>query len=111
MKLQAGIEARAIGTEDHFLCSGPGDGLHDVIEAPYPRCIRIDIGIAHELIHDLLLRPPIVAEAAEMRDDEIDVGVARSHHVNHKGLSGHIEEYRQAEGPPGLVHFPRWPCV
>jgi hypothetical protein len=59
------------------------------------------------LVHHLLLRAEIVGEAAQVRDDEVDIGILRRQHVHHVRLPGHVHQDGDAEGPRCLAHFAR----
>jgi hypothetical protein len=56
-----------------------------------------------KLVHYLLVRTPVIGEAAEMRNDEVNVPVLRGQHFDYRRTAGDINEQRQAKGPGGLA--------
>ena len=55
----------------HIWRASSFNDLHDVIKTPNARGIRENVWIAYQLIDDLLLSAPIIAEAAQIRDNEV----------------------------------------
>ena len=61
------MKPRAIGAKKELVRSGAPGGLHKIIEPSDARGVGKDIRPADQLIYYLLLRAPVVIEAAEMR--------------------------------------------
>src|SRR5579863_2959399 len=95
----------AVGAEQKLACSGAFDGFDDVIETADGGSVGINVRVARNLIDHLLMSPPIVGVAAEVRDDEIYVRVLRRQHVDDFGATDHVKEDRKAEGSRGFAHF------
>jgi hypothetical protein len=71
MDIQWRERTMLIEANQFFLRASSFNGLHDVIKTPNARGIRENVWIAYQLIDDLLLSAPIIAEAAQMRDNEV----------------------------------------
>ncbi len=55
--------------------TGAFDGLYQAIPIAHPACVGVDIGEAAELINEMHVGHPIIREAAQVRDDEIQVRI------------------------------------
>ena len=75
MEFEAGGQPRAVRAKEKFARAGAFNGRDDVVKAADARSVRVDVGIAHQLFDDAFVRAPIVGEAAEVRDNEVDVGI------------------------------------
>ena len=72
VEFHAGVQPRTVGAEKEFVRTRSPDRLYDVVKATYAGCIGVHVGIADKLIYHLLLRPPVVSEAAQVGDDKVD---------------------------------------
>src|SRR6266849_4872210 len=102
------MKPRAIRSEQELAWARPADGFHNVIEPAHSGSVSVDISITHELIDYLLVRLPVVPEAPQVRDDEVDVGVLTGQHLHYRRLADHIHQHGQSIGTRRLANFARW---
>ena len=102
------MQPRTVRTEDHFSCSGPSDRLNDVVKPAHACRIGENVRMTHQLIDNLLLRPPIVQKASQMRNDEVDVAILGCEQFDNVGTARNVDEHRNAKRSDGLTHFARW---
>jgi len=69
------MEPGAVGAKQNLGWPGPLQRLLKKVEAPDAGGVGVEIRIAGERVDEGLLRLPVVGEAAEMRDDEVDIGI------------------------------------
>src|SRR5262245_16607156 len=93
------MQPGTVRAEQQFARSGSFDRLYDVIETPYARRVRIDVGVTNKLIHDLLLRSPVICETAKVRDDEVHVRILRREQIHDIGVPDYIHKQGEAERP------------
>ncbi len=53
--------------------------------------------MAHELVDNLLVGSPVIGEAAEMGEDEVDVRVLWRKHIGDLRAAGHIHQHGECE--------------
>ena len=90
--LDTRVQPRPIGAEEKFAWSRTFDRLDNVIELAHSRRVGEHIRVTSQLVSDLLMRAEIIGVAAQVRNDEIDVGVLRRDHVDDLGAAGDIDE-------------------
>jgi hypothetical protein len=61
-----------------------------------------------ELIYNLLMSFPIIAETTQVRNDEVDIRVLRRQHFDDVGLTRNIDEQGQAKCLCSFAQFPGW---
>ena len=76
------------------------------IEAAHAGGVGIDIGVALQHGDESQLRLPVIREAAEVRDNEIDLGVLRRQKLYQGYLAHHVVQHGQPEGLRHPAHLP-----
>ena len=89
-KFHSGVEPRSVGAKQDLSRPRALDGLLQDVEATNARCVRVDVRVPHQVIDQRDLRLPVVGEAAQMRNDEIDVRVFRGQQFTHRDSTHHI---------------------
>ena len=107
LQLQTGMEPGAVGAEEELAGAGAPDGLDQVVEAADSRGVGVDVGVAGEEIDGLLLRPPVVPEAAHVGDHEGHVRILRREHVEDVWLAGDVDQHGDAVGAGSLADLAR----
>src|SRR5262245_35806282 len=64
-----------------------------------------------EMIDQAKLRPPIIGEAPQVRDDERDIGIFAGQQFTHPNLAHHVIKDGQTISPRRLTDLPRDPRV
>ena len=82
----------AVGAEQELVRTCAPRGLNQVIETADAQCVGIDVGPPHQLIDYLLMRSPVVAEAAEVGNNERHVRVLRGHHFHRWSVAAYVHE-------------------
>ena len=77
-QLDPRMEPGPVGAEQDLVRAGAAQRLLEQIEAPHAGGVGVDVVVAHEMVDQRELRGPVVCEAAEVRDDEGDVGILRA---------------------------------
>jgi hypothetical protein len=95
----------SIGAKQYFMRPAPLNRLHDVVKAPHPGGVGVNVGVACHLVDDAQVGAPVVGEAAEVGDDEVDVGVLGGEEFDQIGLSGGVVEEGDAKGAGGIADF------
>ena len=95
-ELDAGVQPRPVAAEQH-LPRPPVRRLGQQVEPAHRRGVRVDVGVAHEHPDHRDLRAPFVGEAAEVRDDELDVGILARHELDGLDLAHRVVEHGHAE--------------
>ena len=85
--------------------TGALDRLDDVVEAPDSSRVGVNVRVTDQLVHDLLLSAPVIAETPEMRNDEVDLRVLWGDHFNHEGLANHVHEDREPKRLRGFANL------
>ena len=75
------MKPRTVRSEQYLVRSCAFHCLDYVVESAYRRGVGIDIRISDELIDNLLLGSPIIAETAQVWNDEVHVRILRRQHV------------------------------
>ena len=57
------MEPRAVRTKQEFVWSGAFYCLNNIVETSHARSIREDVRVMDELVHNLLMRTPIISKA------------------------------------------------
>lgn len=97
----------AVGAKEQLVRAGAPDCLNQIVKLPDGRRVRVNVGIAPNLIDHLLVSFPVVGVAAEVRDDEIYVGILRSKHVDDLGPADDIHQHRHAKPACRVAHLTR----
>ena len=100
-----------IRSEQNLAGAGAFHRLLQDVEPAHAGGIGENIGMPHEMIDKRGLRPPIVGEAAEVRDDERDVGIFLGQDFRHGNLAHHVIEDGNAVAAPCGADFARDPGV
>jgi hypothetical protein len=69
------VQPRPVGPEEYLLSSSPPNGPIEQIESPHPGGAGINVRVAYQVIDQSLLRPPVIGETSQVRDDEWHVGI------------------------------------
>src|SRR5262245_4896872 len=72
-EFDTGVEPRTIGAEKDLVSAGAGDGFFDQLESHHRRRVREDVGVTGKWVEKAALGAPVVAKAAQVWNDEIDV--------------------------------------
>lgn len=99
------MQPRAIGAEQDFVGASAFDRLDNVVEAANAGGVGVDVGVARHLVDDAQVGAPVVGEAAEVGDNEVDVGVLGGEEFDEIGLSGGVVEEGDAKGAGSIADF------
>jgi len=69
------MQPRPVGPEEDFSRPRPSNCLIEQIESPHARGVGINVRMTLQVIDQRQLRPPVVGETAQVRDDEWHVGI------------------------------------
>jgi len=97
-QLDAGMEPGPVCAEQDLVRAGPAQRLLEQIEAPHARGVGVDVVVAHEVVDQGELCRPVVGEAAEVRDDEGDVGIFLRQQLDDRHLADDVIEHGDPEG-------------
>src|SRR5215831_12053729 len=101
------MEPGTIGAKEKFVRSTSLDCFNQVAELADSGSIRVYVRIPRQLIRYLLVRLPIVREAAKMGNDEVHIRIFRSKHVHHLRTADDIDQDRKSEGPRRFTYLAR----
>ena len=104
-QLDARMQPGTVGAEQDLVRTGAAQRLLEQIEATHAGGIGVDVVVAHEMVDQGELRGPIVCEAAEMRDDEGDVGILLRQQLDDRDFAGYVVEHGNPEGAGGLANL------
>ena len=76
------------------MCAGAAYRLLENVKAADAGSVGEHIGMAFEMIDQSHLRPPIIGEAAKMRDDKIHVGVFARQQFHYRHIIHNVIQYR-----------------
>jgi hypothetical protein len=96
VKFEFRVKPGTVGAEQDLAGPCTSDSLYYIVEAPHSSRIAVDVGIAYKLINNLLMSAPVVAKATEVGDDEINIWIFGSEHVNYRWLGYDVDQHRQA---------------
>jgi hypothetical protein len=65
--------------------------LDEIVEAAYTGSVRVNILKTRKLVDYALLGLPVILEAAQMWDDEIDIGILGCQQFNDLGLADDVD--------------------
>src|SRR5215469_10961579 len=107
MEFEARMKPRAIGAKEDL--AGPAllDCLNQIIKLTDSRCVRIHVRILSQLIGHLLVCPPVIGEASQMRDDEVHVRICPSKHVHDPRTANDVYEHGEAESSGSFAYLAR----
>src|ERR1700734_1918198 len=89
------MQPGTIRAEEHFAGSGAPHRVLEKIEAANSGSIDVDVGVPNQMIDHGKLSPPIVGETAEMRDDEIYLGIFPRDQFDDGNFAHHVIQHRQ----------------
>jgi hypothetical protein len=94
VQLEPGMQPGSIGSEEHLVGAGAPHSLEQEIEAPDPCRVRVDVVMSYQLIDQSAVSAPVVRETAEMRDDEVDIGILGREQFDDGDLTHDVIENR-----------------
>src|SRR5262245_26277643 len=105
MEFDARMKPGPIRAEKKLTQSAVFNYLNQIAELPNPQYIRINVKIPRQLIGHLLMRLPIIGEAAEMDNNEIHVRVFRRKHVHHLWTADNVHKDRETKHPGRFAYL------
>ena len=84
---------------------GPFNRLDQQVEAANAGGVRINVGVTRQRIDKSVLCPPVIGEAAQVRDNEVNLRVLPGQQFADRDLAHHIVQHRQPITLRHLTNF------
>jgi len=94
-QLDSRMQPRPVGPEEDFFRPRPSNGLIEQIESPHARGVGINVRMPRQVIDQCKLRPPVVSETAQVRDNEWHVGKLLGQQFDRRDLACNVVHDRQ----------------
>ena len=107
----AGMQPGPVRAEQDFPGAGALDRLLEDVEATYAGGIGKNIPVPDQMVDQRALRPPIVGETSEMRNDERHVGIFVGKDFGGRNLAHDIVQDWQPVTARGFADFARYARV
>ena len=110
-QLDARMQPWPVRAEQDLARAGAADRLIEQIEAANAGRIGVNIGMTDEEVDQRQLRAPVVGKAAEMGNDESDVGILLRQQLHDRDFAHHVVEHGKPECACHLAHLAADPAV
>ncbi len=100
------MQPGTVRAKKYLACPGTPDGFLQEVEAANSGRVRVDVGMADQMVNQGELRAPIIGKAAEMRDDKDHIGILASQEFHHGDFTHHVVQHGEREGTSDLADLP-----
>src|SRR5690348_12341854 len=101
------MQPRSVRAEQHLVRAGTLHGIHEQVEPPHARRVRVHVAMSYEMVDERQLRTPVIRETAKVRDDERDVRIFCGDELDLRDLTHDVVQHRNAIRTRDLAHLTR----